>query len=74
MVQLNMDSGESSETSLKIMMRMRRMLMTLMMEKTLWQIMIESLSGEAGAPWMPWLPQPPLSTGDTGLIYRVLIA
>ena len=40
-------------------------------EKTSWQIMIESLSGEAGAPWMPWLPQPPLSTGDTGLIYRV---
>ena len=70
MVQLNMDSGESSETSLKIMMMMmmRIRLMTLMMEKTLWQIMIESLSGEAGAPWMPWLRQPPLSTGDTGLI------
>ena len=48
--------------------------MTLMMEKTSWQIMIESLSGEAGAPWMPWLPQPHLSTGDTGLIYRIVIA
>ena len=43
-------------------------------EKTSWQIMIESLSGEAGAPWMPWLPQPHLSTGDTGLIYRIVIA